>query len=123
MNTDRISQYQPEVSQPSKQQKKVVVKVRKSTWLTKGEKVIWSFFAFVLILASMYIVSYSSTTDTLNREVLDLEKQVQAQHLDNETLLVEISELSKPERITKIAKENGLTIQDAQVKWATNSNK
>src|SRR5690625_3863480 len=66
----------------------------------------------------MYIVSFSSSTDTLNRDVQSLEVQVQQMKVDNESLSFEVRELSKPERITKIARDNGLKIQDAQVKRA-----
>lgn len=47
-----------------------------------------------------------------------LETQVQHMKAENQDLSFEVRELSKPERITKIARENGLKIQDAQVKRA-----
>lgn len=125
MNTNQARNWQRDHVQPSRQQqtqKKIVVKVRKKSWLTKGEKLIYAFFSTVLIMAGIYIVSFSSTTDTINRNVQTLEQQVQQQKLENENLLFEISELSKPERITKIAKENGLKIQDTKVKRAVHSN-
>lgn len=72
--------------------------------------------------ASIYVVAYSSSTDKLNREIQSLNEKVQQQKLENEDLVFEINELSKPERITKIAKENGLKIQETKVKRATKSN-
>jgi len=120
MNTNHARNWQHDYAQEQKQQKKVVIRVRKKSWLTKGEKVIYAFFGVVLILAGLYIVSYSSQTDSLNRSVQSLEQQVQQQKIENESLLFEVSELSKPERIIKIAKENGLQIQDTKVKRATN---
>ncbi|MFD2044006.1 cell division protein FtsL [Ornithinibacillus salinisoli] len=101
------------------QEEKQKVVVRKKSWITKGEKVLYSFVGLFLIVASAYIVSYSSSTDTLNRDLQSLEQNVQSQKLTNESLVFEIKELSRPERITQIAKENGLTIQNAEVKQAT----
>lgn len=123
MNTNNARNWQRDYVQPlEKQEKKVIVKVRKRSWITKGEKIIYTFFGAILIIACLYIVSFSSTTDTLNRNVQTLENQLHKQKAENENLMFEVSELSKPERITKIAKANGLKIQDAKVKHAISSN-
>lgn len=103
-----------------KQQKKIVVKVRNKSWLTKGEKVIYGFLSILILVGGTYIVNFSSTTDKLNRDVQTMEEKVQQQKMENEGLVYEVRELSKPERITKIAKESGLKIQDTKVKRATN---
>lgn len=103
-------------------EKKVVVKVHKQNWITKGEKILYTLISACLVFVGIFIVSYSSNTDQLNRQVQTLEQQVQAQQVENESLLVEIKELSRPERITKIAKENGLKIQDTEVKQAQSLN-
>lgn len=100
-------------------QKKIVVKVKRQGWITKGEKIIYSFFCIGLIAVSLYLVSYASKLDQLNREVQRLEAEVHNQKIENETLYFEVSELSSPERIINIARENGLKIQDAKVKRAT----
>lgn len=99
-------------------EKKIIIKVHKKSWLTKGEKIIYALFGVVLIAACIYIVSFSSTTDSLNRELQTLEANVEQQRIENETLMFEKDELSKPERITAIAKENGLKIQATKVKRA-----
>ncbi|HLR71196.1 MAG TPA: cell division protein FtsL [Pseudogracilibacillus sp.] len=120
MHSNHARSWQQDYAQPRReQQKKIVIRVPKKRWLTKGEKVLYSFFSVLLIIAGIYIVSFSSKTDTLNRNVQTLEQQAQHQKIENESLQFEIRELSKPERITKIAKENGLKIQDAKVKRAT----
>ncbi|WP_047984560.1 cell division protein FtsL [Ornithinibacillus californiensis] len=102
--------YQPQVE-------KKVVKVKKS-WITKGEKMLYSFVMISLIIAGGFIVSYSSSVDTLNRDIQSLEQSIANQQIVNEGLVFEIKELSRPERITQYAKENGLTIQAAEVKQA-----
>lgn len=100
------------------QQKQVVIKVRKKGLVTRGEKALYAFFCIVFIITCFYIVSYSSSMDTLNRNVQTLEQNVEQQIATNENLMIEIKELSKPERITKIAKENGLKVQDTEIKKA-----
>lgn len=117
---NRAQQWRTEVTSPSiEPKKKIVVKVKRRGWVTRGEKIIYSFFAVGLIFACLYIVSYASKLDTLNREVQQLEQQVHNQKLENEALYFEVSELSSPERIIQIARENGLKVQDVKVKRAT----
>ncbi|MEN2766545.1 cell division protein FtsL [Ornithinibacillus xuwenensis] len=102
--------YQPQV------EKKVVI--RKKSWITKGEKMLYTVVAAALLLFGGFIVSYSSSMDALNRDIQSLEQTVSNQQVVNEGLVYEIKELSRPERITQYAKENGLTIQAAEVKQA-----
>lgn len=102
---------------------KPVVKVRKTGWITKGEKVLYSIVGICLIIGCVFMVSYASSTDTLNREIESMETVVQKQEVENEGLLFEMKELSNPDRITKIARENGFQIQDAEVKQAHVFNK
>lgn len=96
--------------------KQVTVKVRKNGWITKGEKILYSTLGFFTIIAGAYIISFSSTTDQLNRDVQSLENTIVNQTHENEGLLFEINELSDPARITKIARDNGLKVQYAEVK-------
>jgi cell division protein FtsL len=106
--------YQPQV------EKKVIV--RKAGWITKGEKMLYSFVAVCLLVALWFIVSYSSSMDTLNRNIQTVEQNITNQQVINEGLVFEIKELSRPERITQYAKEQGLTIQAAEVKQANSYN-
>lgn len=96
--------------------KKVVI--RSKSWITKGEKILYSFLAICLLIAGGYLISFSSSTDTLNRELQTLQEKVEIQHLENEGLLFEIKELSRPERIIQIADKNGLKLHGTEVKQA-----
>ncbi|RYG74075.1 cell division protein FtsL [Lentibacillus lipolyticus] len=109
---------------PNREAEQTSVSVQKKRWITKGEKVLYSIVGLLIIAASIYVVSFASSTDTLNRKVDSLEQTIEHQEVTNEGLLYEKKQLSRPERITRIAKENGLKIQDAQVKQASvyNSN-
>ncbi|MBU8790184.1 cell division protein FtsL [Oceanobacillus caeni] len=109
-------QFSPQ--QTPNKEPKTQVKVQKKSWITKGEKVIYSIVILCFIVSGIFMVSFSSATDSLNREVIALEQTVKHQKVTNEGLVFEKKELSRPERILKIAKEKGLKIQDADVKQA-----
>jgi len=114
----RTWQRSPVQQKSTPKKKQVVIKVRRKGLITRGEKFLYSLVSILFIVICFYIVSFSFTLDTLNRDVQSLEQQVNQQEATNENLTSEIKELSKPERITKIAKENGLKIQDTEVKKA-----
>lgn len=119
MNSNHARSWQQSPNrETAPKQKQVVIKVRRTSLVTRGEKVLYAFFCFMFIIACFYIVSFSSTMDSLNRDVQSLEQNVEVQKVTNDNLVIEIKELSKPERITKIAKENGLKIQNTEVKKA-----
>src|SRR5690606_36731082 len=80
-------------------EKKIVVKVKRQGWVTKGEKPIYTVFCVCLIAASLYLVSYASKIDTSNRDVQRLEREVHEHKLENDALSFEVSELPRPERI------------------------
>lgn len=121
MNTSQVRRqhWQQEVApNHSPQKKQVAVKVRKHGWVTKGEKILYSIVAVGLLLMSYYFVTYSSSTDSLNREIQSLEQQIEQTQLVNESLSFEVKELSKPDRIKEIAEKYGLKIQNTKVKRA-----
>src|SRR5699024_3853232 len=107
MNKNNARQWQEYSAQTQRnKQRKVVVKVRYKNLLTTGEIVIYAFLATALLGIGIFIVSYASSVDTLNRDVQSLEQDIQKQTAKNDELLGEVRELSKSERITSIAKEN-----------------
>lgn len=128
MNTSRVRKpyYQHHAITKERQihapeERKVTVKVRQSSWITTGEKILYSFFGILLIGICFYLVSFSSTTDSLNREMQTLQRDIEVKQIQNETLTFEIKELSRPERIKAIAEKHGLEIQNTKVKSAYSS--
>lgn len=121
MNTNQARQWQHqhEEQQTVTHEEQVFVKRKKIGWITKGEKTLIVLFCIAVICATYYIISYAATTDQLNRSVQTLEEDVNQMYITNDTLDYKVKELSKPERITAIAKEHGLKIQDTKVKRAT----
>lgn len=123
MNTERTRHWrhtyeamQPEVEHTQKQKVKVVVKRRR--WVSKGEKILYSLSSVGFVIACLYIVFFASTTDHVNRDIQSLEQSINEQQVYNESLYFEVKELSKPERIMRIAEERGLKLQESKVKQA-----
>src|SRR5690625_2023873 len=116
MMQNQARQWQENYVQQPERQRKVVVRVKRSGWLTKGEKVIYSLCAVLMIIGTFYIVSFSSSIDSVNREIQTLEENGQQKIVSNNNLTFEVKELSEPGRIVEIASENGLKIQDTKVK-------
>lgn len=102
----------------SEPNRKVKVKVQRR-WITTGEKFIYAVFSLVTVIALLFTVGYSSSLDSINRDVQKLESSVQNQQVQNENLVYKVKEYSNPNRILRIAKENGLKIQNTSVKQAS----
>lgn len=120
-NQARKWQVNPQYN-PQEETKTIVKKVKKTPWISKGEKVIYSVTSAAILAFGIGMVSYASGTDSLNREVQQLENSIDQQKIVNENLNFEREELSRPERITEIAEKNGLKIQNSEVKQAETVN-
>lgn len=123
MKGNHARKIDPLITNQQVQENKTTVIVHRRNWITKGEKILYTVIGLFFLLVATYLVYYSSTLDSLNRDVQKLEQSVQMQQAENQNLIFEIKELSTPERITQIAKDHGLKIQDGEVKQAHVLNK
>ncbi len=89
--------------------------VPKKQWITKGEKITYSLISVVVIAISLYVVSFSTSIDSVNRDIQQLESTVTEQMVMNDTLKAQKAELSEPSRILEEAKKHGLDIRNSQV--------
>lgn len=103
--------------QPERQ-KRVKVKVHKKRWITTGEKFIYTVFSAIVLSVLFYTVSFSYSMDAMNREVQELESNIEAQEEVNLNLDYKVKELSNPDRILDIARSHGLEIQNTKLKQA-----
>lgn len=88
--------------------------------ITKGETILLSLLAIVFFLASIFVISNYATIQSLNRDVHVLQSDVENKTQTNEDLQLQVTELSDPERIMSIAKEElGLTLNEKNVKVIT----
>ncbi|MDC3412827.1 cell division protein FtsL [Aquibacillus sp. 3ASR75-11] len=117
-NTARSWQQQPRPSYYPEPERQAKVKVNKKRWITPGEKALYALFGGIILVVLIFVVSFASSADALNRDVQNLQESVNKQRVQNESLEYKVKELSNPDRIIKIAKENGLKIQNAKVKQA-----
>lgn len=118
MSVEHARREQQPLHQP-KRQKQVKVKVhKKKQWISTGEKFLYSIGTTAVLATSLFFVQFSSSTDTLNRDIRSLEQDISKQESVNENLAYQVKELSNPDRILEIAKQNGLNIQNAEVKQA-----
>lgn len=123
MSLNEARQYQPTIPQRSRrseqhQQPKKLIKV-KSKGITLGEKILGCIFGVSVSIALVFMISYNANIDSLNRDLQRLEGEVSEQQMVNENLNYQVMEYSNPERILAIAKENGLDIQNTQVRQAS----
>lgn len=116
MSTEQARKWQSTHPTYNEQQKQVTVKVHKQRWISRGEKALYSLVTSILVATAVFIVSFSANVDSLNRDVQKLQNNIKEQQIHNENLEYKVKELSNPNRILNIAKENGLKIQNAQVK-------
>ncbi|WP_017753624.1 cell division protein FtsL [Calidifontibacillus oryziterrae] len=108
-------QVQPKRQQQFEPKTKPQTKVKKKRQITFGEKLLLSFLLILGTIGCTLIVINQATIFQYNNDIQTLEGNIANQEKINGGLEQEITELSKPERILKIATEQGLTIQNNNV--------
>ncbi|MGG3842471.1 cell division protein FtsL [Anoxybacillus kestanbolensis] len=112
----RIQQKVQKVQQEQHVQRAPRKKQKRSVRWTVGEKLVFvSFLAFALY-SSVTIISNQFTIYHVNKEVQQLQANIQEQEKQNRDLYVQVQELSTYERILAKAKELGLTLNENNVK-------
>lgn len=91
-------------------------KVKKRLKISKFEKLLY-IFTFVMVVATPFALVFSQATlSEINFEVEKSKKQVSIQELKNESLNMKINELVSLEKIQSIAKEQGLSYNNNNIK-------
>lgn len=91
-------------------------KVKKRLKMSKFEKLLYS-FTLVLVLAVPFVLVFSQATlSEINFEVEKLNKKISSQEKTNESLTMKINELASLEKIQEIAKEQGLTYNNNNIR-------
>lgn len=91
-------------------------KVKKRLKMSKFEKLFYG-FTFVLIMATPFILVFSQATlSEINFEVEKLNKKIVSQEKKNESLTMKINELASLEKIQEVAKEQGLTYNNNNIR-------
>ncbi|MTD30331.1 cell division protein FtsL [Planomicrobium sp. YIM 101495] len=89
---------------------------KKNIWITKGEKVLYLSFLAAFVLCAVLILQNQATIQAASQEIQTIENSIDEKMKQNTDLSVQVSELSRYERIWSKAKESGLKLNDQNVK-------
>lgn len=91
-------------------------KVKKRLKMSKFERLLY-IFTFVMVLATPFALVFSQATlSEVNFEVEKEKKQLATQEKKNESLTMKINELVSLEKIQEVAKEQGLSYNNNNIK-------
>lgn len=91
-------------------------KVKKRLKMSKFERLLY-IFTFVMVLATPFALVFSQATlSEINFEVEKAKKQITTQEKKNTSLTMKINELASLEKIQMVAKEQGLSYNNHNIK-------
>lgn len=119
-NLARELERKPIINSPQKQ-KQVQLQSTGKRKITSGERVLYFFTIIGVVFATYLIISTYASIYIINKDIHNLELSIKQQSASNEALELQVTELSAPDRILKIATENlGMTLDDKKVKVVQN---
>ncbi|PID02705.1 MULTISPECIES: cell division protein FtsL [unclassified Sporosarcina] len=105
----------PEIEQHTDlNQPQVVRRVKKR--FSKGEKILFTLFAAFTIGSSSMLLQTHSDINAVNKEVQLMNSEIEDTAKQNTELSIQVSDKSTYERIWKKAQENGLNLNESNVK-------
>ncbi|MEK5522548.1 cell division protein FtsL [Heyndrickxia sporothermodurans] len=108
-------QQQPYI-QPKIHTEPKIQPIHRRSQITLGEKLLAALvIAFVCIMA-IKVIATQAAIYKVNKEIHQMEASVQTKKKVNEDLKMQVSDLSKYERIREIAKKQGLKMNDKNIK-------
>ena len=94
-------------------------KVKKRLKMSKFEKLLYTFTFLLLVSSPITIVFSKATLSKVNFDVEQKKKDIASQEKKNESLTMKINELASLEKIQQVAKEQGLTYNNKNIKSIT----
>lgn len=108
--------YAPEVEHYESNEQSIQVERRSKKRFSKGEKLLFTLFAaFIVYFASMILQTHSEL-NAVNKEVQLMNNEIEETTKQNIELSIQVSDKSTYERIWKKAQENGLNLNENNVK-------
>ena len=95
-------------------------RVRKRLKMSKFERLLYIFTFVVLLMTPFALVFSQATLSEINFEVEKTKKTITTQEKKNESLTMKINELASLEKIQEIAKEQGLSYNNDNIKNVVN---
>lgn len=109
-------QTQPKRKKIQKTKVKRQPQIQSEIPVTPGEKLIMFAIATLFAIGCIFVVSKQAMIFQANKEVQVLQQKIEKQQSINSGLEGQISELRNPDRILRIAAEQGLTINENNIK-------
>lgn len=91
-------------------------KIKKRLKMSKFERLIYVFTIVMLIAMPFALVFSQATLSEINFEVEKMNKKIDAQEKKNESLTMKINELASLDKIQEVAKSQGLTYNNDNIK-------
>lgn len=91
-------------------------KVKKRLKMSRFEKLLYTFAVFLLLIAPISIVFSKATLAKVNFDVEKQKKLIEAQTKKNESLAMTIDELASLTKIQEVAKDQGLSYNNSNIK-------
>lgn len=97
-------------------------KVKKRLKMSKFEKLLYIFTAVMVLVSPLAIVFTQATLSEINFKVEKNKKQISTQTKTNESLTMKINELASLEKIQSVAKEQGLSYNNNNIRTIIEDN-
>ena len=94
-------------------------KVKKKLKISKFEKLLYTFTVFVLVISPISIVFSKATLAEINFLVEKQKREIEIQKKTNESLAMTIDELASLTKIQEVAREQGLSYNNNNIKTVT----
>ena len=94
-------------------------KVKKQLKMTKFERFLYTLAVFLLLVSPISIVFSKATLAKVNFEVEQQKRQIEKQKKTNEGLSMTIDELASLNKIQEVAKQQGLSYNNNNIKTIT----
>ena len=97
-------------------------KVKKRLKMSKFERLIYTFLLVVLLSTPFMLVFSQATLSKINFEVEKTKKDITAQEKKNESLTMKVNELASLSKIQEVAKEQGLSYNNNNIRTIEEGN-
>lgn len=91
-------------------------KVKKKLKISKFEKLLYTFTIFILVISPISIVFSKATLAEINFHVEKRKREIEKQKKINESLAMTIDELASLTKIQEVAREQGLSYNNDNIK-------
>lgn len=108
--------YERQTNIQTEQTQVQVKKIQKHAKITPGEKLLAVFFIAMIAFMAVKIVSAQASVYEVNKDIENIKTTIHEQQKINDDLEIQVSELSRYDRVWKKAKEQGLNLNENNVK-------